>query len=105
VLSPTYPAWYLGVLGNAYRLSGRPEEATAAFRGYHARSPRHGLADIVMIQEQAGLIEEAQKTAVQLVAARPTFTITSWLRTQFRCDVEQKAADLASLRAAGVPEQ
>jgi adenylate cyclase len=41
----------------------------------------------------------------QLVAARPTFTITSWLRTQFRCDVEQKAADLASLRAAGVPEQ
>ena len=77
----------------------------AAFRAYHARSPGFGLADIVMIQEQAGRIEEARETAAQLVAARPTFTVTSWLRTQFRVDTEQMAADLASLRAAGVPEQ
>lgn len=104
VLSPIHPAWYLGVLGNAYRIGARPEEAIAAFRGYHARSPGHGLADIVMIQEQAGLIKEARETAVQLIATRPTFTITSWLRTQFRSDVGQLAADLASLRAAGVAE-
>ena len=96
--------WYLGVLGNAYRLAGRPEEALAAFRAYHARSPGFGLADIVMIQEQAGQLEDARETAAQLVAARPTFTVASWLRTQFRVDTEQMAADTASLRAAGVPE-
>jgi tetratricopeptide (TPR) repeat protein len=104
-LSPNYQAWYLGVLGNAYRLVGRPEEAIAAFRGYHARSPGYGLADIVMIQEQAGRLEDARQTAAQLLAARPTFTVTSWLRTQFRVDTKQMAADMTSLRAAGVPEQ
>jgi len=103
-LNPTYHAWFLGVLGNAYRLCGRTQEATAAFRAFHARSPGFGLADIVMIEEQAGLRTEARETAKQLIAARPDFTVTSWVRTQFRVDLEQMAADTASLRAAGVPE-
>ena len=64
-----------------------------------------GLADIVMIQEQAGSLEEARATAAQLAVARPTFTVMSWLRTQFRVDKEQMAADLHSLRSAGVREE
>jgi adenylate cyclase len=31
-LNPNYPALYLGILGNAYRLSGRHKEAIAAFK-------------------------------------------------------------------------
>jgi adenylate cyclase len=104
-LNPIYHPWYLGVLGNAYRLAGRPEEALAAFWGHHARSPGFGLADIVMVQEQAGRLQEARQTAAQLVTARPTFTVASWLQTQFRVDTAQLAADTASLRAAGVPEE
>ncbi len=104
-LSPNYSPSYLGVLGNAYRLAGHREEAMAAFRGYHARVRGYGLADIIMIQEQAGHLEAARETATQLIAARPTFTVTSWLRTQFRIDAEQMASDAASLRAAGIPEQ
>jgi adenylate cyclase len=104
-LNPIYHPWYLGVLGNACRLAGRREEAMAAFRGFHARSPGFGLADIVMIQEQAGRLVDAGETVAQLIAARPEFTVTSWLRTQFRVDTNQMAADLASLRAAGVPEE
>lgn len=103
-LSPTYPANYLGQLGNAYRLVGRNDEAMAAFLAYHARSPGFGLADIVMLQAQSGQLEAARKIAAELVVARPDFTVSSWLRTQFRSDAEQMAADLASLRAAGVPE-
>ncbi|WP_342238931.1 adenylate/guanylate cyclase domain-containing protein [Inquilinus sp. OTU3971] len=103
-LNPIFHPWYLGVLGNAYRLAGRREEAMAAFQAYHARSPGFGLADIVMIQEQAGRLDEARETAARLVAARPSFTVTFFARTQFRSDVEQLAADVASLRAAGVPE-
>jgi hypothetical protein len=38
------------------------------------------------------------------MAARPDFTVTSWAKTQLRSDTDQLAADLASLRAAGVPE-
>ena len=103
-LSPAYPANYLGQLGNAYRLVGRMEDALRAFRGYHARSPGFGLADIVILHEQAGRLAEARETATQLLAARPGFTVTAWARTQFRCDTDQLAADLASLRAAGVPD-
>jgi adenylate cyclase len=101
---PNHQPWHFGVLGNAFRLAGRAEEAMAAFQAYHARSPGFGLADIVMIQEQGGQIDDARETAAQLAVLRPAFTATSWLRTQFRIDKEQMARDLASLRAAGVRE-
>jgi adenylate cyclase len=104
-LSPNHFPWHYGVLGNACRLAGRTDEAIAAFRAYHERSPGFGLADLVMIQEQSGQLQEARETAAQLMAARPTFTVASWLRTQFRVDVDQMTADLASLRRAGVPEE
>jgi adenylate cyclase len=103
-LSPTYPANYLGSLGNVLRLAGRGEEAIEAFRAYHAASPGFGLVDIAMIEAQAGRLDAARETARQLMAARPHFTISGWARTQYRSDSEQMAADLASLRAAGIPE-
>jgi adenylate cyclase len=105
-LSPVIqPGWHLGVLGNAYRLAGRGDDALTAFRSFHARNPGFGLVDIVLIQHQAGQHEEARETAAQLALARPDFTVAFWLRTQFRIDKAQMAADLASLRAAGVLEQ
>jgi adenylate cyclase len=103
-LSPRYPPDYLGQLGNVFRLCRRPEEAAAAFRAYHAQSPGFGLADLLMIQEQASDIDAAKETAAHLLAARPKFTVGGWLRTQFRSDKEQMERDLASLRAAGIPE-
>jgi len=103
-LSPNYPAHYLGQLGNAYRLVGRTDEALAAFRAYAARSPGFGLLDITIIHAQAGRLAAAREVAAQLMAARPDFTITSWTRTQIRSDTEQLAADIASLRAVGLPE-
>ena len=62
VLNPNYPAVYLGSLGNAYRLSGRTEQAIAAFKAYHARNPGFGLTDIVIACQQTGQIEEARRT-------------------------------------------
>lgn len=103
-LSPTCPSNYLGQLGNTYRLAGRSDDALAAFKAYHARSPGFGLVDMVMVHVQAGRLDEARRTAAELAAARPGYTIASWLKTQFRSDTEQLAADVAALRAAGVPE-
>ena len=104
-LSPNHPAWHLGVLGNACRLSGQLEEAEAAFRGYNARSPGFGLADLIMIQEQTGNLEAARRTVGLLLAGRPTFTVSGWLNTQFRVDREQLELDTQSLRRSGVPER
>jgi adenylate cyclase len=103
-LSPNYPAVYLGNLGNAYRLSGRTEQAIAAFKAYHARSPGFGLTDLVIIYQVIGQPEEARRYAEQLLAARPNFTIAAWLTTQFiRRDTAGVEVDTAALRAVGLP--
>jgi adenylate cyclase len=102
-LSPHHPANYWGQLGNGLRLAGRPAEALTAFRTYHARSPGFGLADIVLIQEQAGQLEAARCTAAELRALRPDFTVSGWQRTQFRADTQQLSCDVQSLQASGLP--
>jgi adenylate cyclase len=102
-LSPNYPASYLGHLGNAYRLTGKIEEAITAFKAYDARSPGFGLTDLVIAYQENGQPDEAKQTAERLLAARRDFTIASWLKTQFRRDAARLEADTAALRAAGLP--
>jgi adenylate cyclase len=103
-LNPTYPAVYLGDLGNAYRLAGRSEQAIVAFKAYHARNPGFGLTDIVIAYQETGRPEEARRAAEQLMVARPDFTIATWLKTQFlRRDATRVETDTAALRAAGLP--
>jgi len=102
-LSPNYPASYLGQLGNAYRLAGRVEEAIAAFKAYHARSPGFGLSDLVIAYQQTDRPAQAKRTAEQLLSVRRDFTIAAWEKTQFRADKAGIEADVAALRAAGLP--
>jgi adenylate cyclase len=103
-LSPNFPAYYLGHLGNAYRLTGKIEEAITAFKAYDARNPGSGLTDLVIAYQENGQPDEAKRTAERLFAARRDFTIASWLKTQFRRDAARLEADIAALRAAGLPE-
>ena len=103
-LSPNYPAYYLGMLGNAYRLAGRLEEAITAFKAFHARNPGFGLVDLVLAYRQTGRPEEAARAAEQLVSVRRNFTIAGWADTQFiRADRAGLDAEIAALRAAGLP--
>ena len=103
-LSPNCPGYYLGHLGHAYRLAGRIEEAIAAFTAYDARSPGFGLADLIIAYQESGRPEQARQAAARLLSVRREFTITAWLRTQLRRDATQLAQEVASLRAAGVPD-
>jgi adenylate cyclase len=102
-LSPNYPANYLGHLGNAYRLTGRFEQAIAAFKAYDARNAGFGLTDLVIAYQQIGQPEQAKQTAEHLLTLRRDFTISSWMKTQFRHDTERFEAEVAALRAAGLP--
>ena len=101
-LSPNYPSYYLGILGNAYRLSGRTEEAISAFKAFSARSPGFGLSDLVILYQRSGRTDEAKRAAEQLLSLRRDFTIDAWAGTQFRADKEDFHADIAALRAAGL---
>jgi adenylate cyclase len=102
-LSPHRPAFYLGHLGNAYRLAGRMEDAIAAFKAYHARSAGFGLVDLVIAYQQIDRSDLAEQTARQLLSIRRDFTVSSWAKTQFRADTARLEADVAALCAAGLP--
>jgi adenylate cyclase len=103
-LSPKCPPTYFGHLGNAYRLTGRYEDAISAFKVYGERSPGAGLVDLVLCYQQMGRITEAKASAQRLLAANPKFTIGNWRKTQFRNDVAQLEADVAALEVAGLPD-
>jgi adenylate cyclase len=58
----------------------------------------------VIAYQETGRTQEATRTAEQLLAARPNFTIAAWLKTQFiRRDTARVEADTDALRAAGLP--
>jgi adenylate cyclase len=102
-LSPNHPPVYLGILGNAYRLSGQIDEAIAAFEAYNARSPGCGLVDLVIAYQENGQADKAKDAAKRLLSARRDFTIAAWLKTQFRRDTARLDADIAALHASGLP--
>jgi hypothetical protein len=97
------PGYYFGNLGNAYRLSGRFEEAIVAFQTFSARNPGFGLTDLVLAYQQTGRAEDARRTAQQLLFVRRDFSIAAWTKTQFRADAAELEAEIAALRAAGLP--
>ncbi len=101
-LSPNCPPFYLGHLGNAYRLAGRFEDAIAAFEAYHARHAGFGLADLVIVYQLIDQPGKAKRTAKQLMGIRRDFTVANWAKTQIRTDEEGLEADIAALRAAGL---
>ena len=103
-LSPKFPPNYLGIQGLAYRLAGRAEDAITTFKAYGERSPGFGHADLAILYQQAGRTEDAKAEVAKLLAARPNFTIRSFAASQFRKDTASVDADLAALRAAGLPE-
>jgi tetratricopeptide (TPR) repeat protein len=102
-LSPKYPGYFLGTVGNAYRLAGRMKEAIDAFKAYHAIAPGFGLVDLVLVYEQIGRQEEALECAKVLLEIRPFFTIKTWQSTQFQANERQLQRDVDLLLAADLP--
>ena len=102
-LSPNCPGFYLGHLGNAYRLAGRIDEAIATFEAYNARHAGFGLTDLVIAYRQIDRPDEAKQAAERLVSVRRDFAIAAWAKTQIGADTARLAAEIAALRAAGLP--
>jgi adenylate cyclase len=104
-LNPHYPANYLGNLAYAHRLAGQVEDAIAACNAYDARIPGSGfgLIDLAILYQQGGRSDDAKRTVERLLAARPGFTIVSWVKTQIIRDTARLEADVAALLAAGLP--
>jgi TolB-like protein/class 3 adenylate cyclase/cytochrome c-type biogenesis protein CcmH/NrfG len=108
-LSPYYPAWYLPVLGFAYRFTGQYEEAIALLEMWRARAnPRSALPHLFLAitYEEAGRGEEAQLAVAEILKRNPKASITFYLKAKTfpykdPADID-KVVD--SLRKAGLPE-
>ncbi|MEM7444168.1 MAG: adenylate/guanylate cyclase domain-containing protein [Pseudomonadota bacterium] len=103
-LSPIYPPWYLGDMGFSCRLLEQYDEAIALYREYARRSPGFGLVDLTIIYATLGRMEDARAEAKRLQDARPGFSILAWTHSQLYADSTRLEADIAALRAAGLPD-
>jgi adenylate cyclase len=84
-LSPFYPAVYLAILGRAYFVVGRHEEAITAFQSLLERqelgtAAHRGLA---MVYSELGRDEDARAQAAELLKLRPTFSVERWAKTRY----------------------
>jgi adenylate cyclase len=102
-LNPLGPGWYFGILGHAFRYAGRYDEALAVLSDYKDRSTGFGLVDMVLTCADMGDMESARTHGVNLLAARPEFTVDNWALTQNCLDPDRLARDRASLVGAGLP--
>jgi adenylate cyclase len=109
-LSPYYPAWYLPVLGMAYRFTGQYDKAIDAMESWRARAnPRSALPHLFLaiFYVEAGRGEEAQLAVSEILKRKPKASIAGYLKAKTFPYKDQADIDkvVDSLRKAGLPEE
>ena len=105
-LSPYYPAWYLPVLGLAYRLTGQYEEAIATMEKWPPRDPRSMLPHMILAftYVEAGRKEDAHAAVAEVLKRNPKASIKGYAKMIPYKDPAEIERVLESLRKAGLPE-
>jgi len=107
-LTPYYPAWYLSILGRAYRLSGRHEEALVAYNLLLDRSRKGEVpplwAHIGLASTYIGFGREkkAQKHAAKILRLDPNFSLQQFTEMSPFKDPTHLEHVLDTLRKAGL---
>jgi adenylate cyclase len=107
-LNPYYPEWYLGVLGQSYRVAGRYEQAIATYNELLERRQKTGGTTLqphlglTLTYMKIGREDDARDHSAELMRIDPTFSM-EWVRqATFFKDQERLEEDLAALRKAGL---
>jgi len=106
-LCPIYPAWYLLLLGDSYRLMGKQDLAIRTLKGAIEREPDSAQITVLLANVLAGaeLLDEAKVAAEKVLDIDPTFTLTGGLAgICFYKDPALNEKVLENLRKAGLPE-
>ena len=107
-LAPYYPAWYLSILAQSYRMAGRYEEALAAYEQLLDRSRNGeipptwahlGLAGSYM---ELGREREARVHAADVTTNDPDFSLEDWRENSLFKDPAHRERFFDALRRAGL---
>ena len=102
--NPAYLASYLTVLGEAYRLTGRNEEAITALKRALTLMPNlpgpHQI--LAIIYSEAGREEEARAEAEEILKVSPNFSLEGLRQRLPYKDPGEVERVLAALRKAGL---
>ena len=103
-LNPRYPPSYLWSLGQAYRLVGRAEEASAVLKRVLLRNPEHITAHVLLtvILSEQGKDEEARAEAAELLRFNPQYSLAVVRRTMPYQDPTAVERMVSALEKAGV---
>jgi len=107
-LNPYYPEWYLGILGQSYRVAGRYEQAIATYNELLERRQKTGGTTLqshlglTLTYMKIGREDDARDHSAELLRIDPSFSM-EWVRqATFFKDQELLEEDLAALRKAGL---
>ena len=103
-LNPRYPAFYLYVLGHAFRLLGRTEEAITIQKRALARSPDFLVSHVALavMYSESERAQEARTEAAEILRIYPHFSLERWQQgIPFKGQVEV-ARVATALRKAGL---
>ncbi|MBI3757845.1 MAG: tetratricopeptide repeat protein [Deltaproteobacteria bacterium] len=103
-LNPRYPVRYLALLGMAYRLAGRYEEAIATLQSATIRNPNllppHG--HLLVSFSELGRDAEARAELAEILRISPKFSLEGESRVMVFKDPAELERYLAALRKAGL---
>src|SRR5437016_3825714 len=103
-LNPHYPPFYVFLLGEAYRFTGRYEEAIAAYKRALTHIPDLLLPHIGLatIYSELGREEEARVEAAEVLRINPKYSLEVWRQRSPYKDPAVLERMLAALRKAGL---
>ena len=102
-LDPRNPSEALAALGNAYRLTGRYEEAIATFKKLqNFRDHPVAHMSLAIMYSETGREEEARAEAAEILRLMPNFSLEEMKQRSPWKDQTRLERDLAALRKAGL---
>ena len=105
-LNPIYPGWWLMILEESYRLSGRYDEAVETIQEeLHRLDNYFTRTRLALYYAQTGRDEEARTEITKVLQLKPDMNLQIWENAQFFKNKSWLERDLADLRRVGLPEK
>jgi len=103
-LNPSYPPWFLYVLGQAHRLSAQYEEALLVFKAYRDLNPNSPLpyVNLAITYSLMGREGEAQTALKEALRQHPTFSLNQAEKAYPYKDRKVLEREMKALQKAGL---